>query len=241
MSKKLEGKVAVITGGCTELGVAAARKFVSEGADVFITGRSHAEFDTPVMQIGRHAAPVQGDIDKFADLGRLYETVRSKKGRIDILFANAGYSERDNYGSATEVHFHKLFGINVRRLLISVQKALPLLNDGASIILTSSVAGVTGFDNIGAYNATKAAVSAFAKTWTSSLKLKNIRVNVINPAPIVPPLFGNRTQGAFAEGITFDRISDPEEIADAAVYLAQNESRFLAGIDLFVDAGLVQV
>ena len=190
MSKKLEGKVALITGGSTGIGLATAKRFVAEGAYVFITGRRQAELDTAVKEIGSNVTAVQGDVAKLPDLDRLYETIKSKKGRIDVLFANAGTGEFASIDSVTESHFDKIFNINVKGALFTVQKGLPLLKDGGSIIMTGSVASVKGLENFGVYNASKAAIRSFARTWTVDLKARKIRVNVISPGPIDTPLLG---------------------------------------------------
>src|ERR1700723_4194109 len=179
-SKKLRGKVAIITGGTTGIGLAAAKLFVKEGAYVFITGRRQKELDAAVKAIGSNVTGVQGDVAKLSDLDRLYEAVKAK-GRLDIVFANAGVAEFSPLGAITEEHFDKLFGINVKGTLFTVQKALPLLNDGGSIILTGSVAGVKGTPAFGVYGATKAALRSFVRTWTSDLKDRHIRSNVVSP------------------------------------------------------------
>ena len=244
MSKKLEGKVAVITGGSTGIGLATARRFVAEGAYVFITGRRQAELDAAVKQIGVNITAVQGDVTNLADLDRLYETVRAKKGWIDIVFANAGYGEFQTCGSVTEEHFDKLFDINVRGALFTVQKALPLLKDGGAILLTGSVAGSKGIGNFSVYNATKAAVRSFARTWTNDLKSRKIRVNVISPGPIDTPLLGEvpeETKAHFASLVPLGRIGESDEIAKAAVFLASDDSSYVSGAELFVDGGMAQI
>ena len=244
MSKKLDGKVAVITGGSTGIGLATAKRFVAEGACVFITGRRQAELDAAVSQLGVNATAVQGDVTSLADLDRLYETVKAKKGRIDIVFANAGYGEFQPIGSVTEEHFDKLFDINVRGALFTVQKALPLLKDGGAVLLTGSVAGSKGIANFGVYNATKAAIRSFARTWTNDLKSRKIRVNVISPGPIDTPLLGEVPQEArdhFASLVPLGRIGDSDEIAKAAVFLASDDSSYVTGAELFVDGGMAQV
>lgn len=179
--KKLEGKVAVITGGNSGIGLATAQRFVEEGADVFITGRRQSELDAAVKQIGKNVTGVQGDVSNLADLDRLYDTVKQQKGRIDVLFANAGIIELAPLGSITESHFDKIFNINVKGLLFTVQKALPLFQDGGSIILTASINSSKGFETSTVYSATKAAIRSFARTWTVDLKHRKIRVNAISP------------------------------------------------------------
>ena len=181
MSKKLEGKVAVITGGNSGIGLATARRFVAEGAHVFITGRRRAELDAAVTQIGRNVTGVQGDVSRLTDLDRLFATVKQQKGRLDILFANAGVVALAPLGDITEDHFDNVFYINVKGLLFTVQKALPLLTDGGSIILNASIAASRAMEACGVYGATKAAVRSFARCWTTDLKHRKIRVNVISP------------------------------------------------------------
>jgi NAD(P)-dependent dehydrogenase (short-subunit alcohol dehydrogenase family) len=244
MSNKLEGKVAVITGGSTGIGLATAKRFVSEGAYVFITGRRQAELDAAVKAIGRNVTAVQGDVSQPADLDRLYTLVGSQKGKIDIIFANAGTGEFQPIGSVTEEHFDKIFNINVRGALFTVQKGLPLLNDGGAILLTGSVAGSKGFENFGVYNASKAAVRSFARTWTSDLKSRKIRVNVISPGPIDTPLLGEvpqETKTQFASLVPLGRIGESDEIAKAALFLASDDARYVTGVELFVDGGMAQI
>jgi len=184
MPKRLEGKVAVITGGTEGIGLATAKLFVKEGAYVFITGRRQKELDEAVKAIGGTVSGVQGDVAQLPDLDRLYETISKVKGRIDIVFANAGVAEFVSFGAVSEEHFDKLFNINVRGALFTVQKALPLLNDGGSIILNGSVASVKGTGGFGVYAASKAAVRSFVRTWTTDLKDRRIRSNVVSPGPI---------------------------------------------------------
>src|SRR5487761_1837513 len=197
MTKKLEGKTVVITGGTEGIGLATAKLFVKEGAYVFITGRCQKELDEAVKAIGANISGVQGDVTQLADLDRLYETV-SKKGRIDIVFANAGVGEFVPFGAVTEEHFDKLFGINVRGTLFTVQKALPLLNDGGSIILNASVASVKGTAAFGVYAASKAAIRSFVRTWTTDLKDRHIRSNVVSPGPINTPLANRQSTDVIA-------------------------------------------
>jgi NAD(P)-dependent dehydrogenase (short-subunit alcohol dehydrogenase family) len=191
--KRLEGKVAVITGGSSGIGLATAQRFVEEGANVYITGRRQGELDTAVDQIGKNVTGVQGDVSNLADLDRLYATVREQKGRIDILFANAGVGELVPLGEISEAHFDKIFSVNVKGLLFTVQKALPLFQDGGggSIILTASVGGSKGNPASSVYGATKAAVRSFARTWTVDLKQRKIRVNAISPGPIDTTIFNS--------------------------------------------------
>src|SRR6204780_1838688 len=242
-TKKLQGKVAVITGGTTGIGLAAAKLFVKEGAYVFITGRRQKELDEAVQAIGTNVTGIQGDIAKLADLDRLYETVRTK-GRIDVVFANAGVAEFASFGKITEEHFDELFDINVKGTLFTVQKALPLLNDGGSIILNGSLASIKGTAAFGVYGATKAALRSFVRTWTSDLKDRHIRSNVISPGPTDTPVIDGQPADAIARivsTIPMGRVGDADDIAKAVVVLASDGSSFVTGIELFVDGGRGQV
>ena len=250
MSKKLEGKVAVVTGGSSGIGLAAAQTFASEGAQVFITGRRQNELDAAVKQIGKNAIGVQGDVSNLADLDRLYDQVKSQHARIDVLFANAGGGDFVALGSITEEQFDKTFSINVKGLLFSVQKALPLFQDGGSIILNGSVAGSKGLESFSVYSATKAAVRSFARTWTTDLKARGIRVNVISPGPIDTPIFNSmgaskeeldQLKTNLALPVPMGRMGRPEEVAKAALFLASADSSFVTGVELFVDGGMAQV
>jgi NAD(P)-dependent dehydrogenase (short-subunit alcohol dehydrogenase family) len=241
---KLAGKIAVITGGNSDIGLATAQRFVAEGAYVFITGRRQAELDAAVKLIGNHVTGVQGDVAKLADLDRLYETVRTEKGRLDIVFANAGGGELAPLGSITEEHFDKTFNVNVRGTLFTVQKALPLLNDGGSIILTGSIAGVKGIPAFGVYSATKAAIRSFVRSWTSDLKDRHIRANVISPGTIDTPILAPLPKEAIAQILAtapMGRMGEPDEIAKAVVFLASDDSSYITGIELFVDGGAAQI
>jgi NAD(P)-dependent dehydrogenase (short-subunit alcohol dehydrogenase family) len=244
MSQRLVGKVAVITGANSGIGLATAKRFVEEGAHVFITGRRQNELDVAVNEIGRCVTAVQGDVSKLADIDRLFATVREKRGSIDILFANAGVLENFPLGEISEEHFDRLFDINVKGVLFTVQKALPLLKDGGSIILTASVAGSKAFPAASVYCATKAAVRSFARTWTLDLKPRKIRVNVISPGPIETPM-GASIPKEFVEavvrGVPMSRFGTPEEVAAGAVFLASDESSYITGIELFIDGGSAQV
>ena len=240
---KLEGKVAVVTGGTTGIGLASAKLFVKEGAYVFITGRRQKELDEAVQAIGSNVTGVQGDVAKPADLDRLYEGV-NKRGRIDVLFANAGIGAFVPLGSITEEYFDRTFNINVRGTLFTVQKALPLLNDGASIILTGSIAGIKGTPAFGVYAASKAAVRSFVRTWTSELKGRRIRSNVLSPGPVDTPILEGQPPETIAwivSTIPLGRIGEADEIAKAALFLASDDSSFVTGIELFVDGGRAQV
>ena len=250
MSGKLEGKVAVITGGNSGIGLATAKRFVAEGAYVFISGRRQAELDSAVKQIGENVTAVQGDVAKLADLDRLYATVKAKKGRIDILFANAGSAELAPLGEITEEHFDKTFNTNVKGLLFTVQKALPLLPDAASIILNASIVASTGNPAFSVYSATKAAVRSFARTWILDLKERKIRVNTISPGPINTPGLdglgqtagvGDQLKESLLASVPMGRIGTPDEIAKAVVFLASDDSSFVTGTELFVDGGAAQV
>ena len=243
-AKKLAGKIAVITGGNSGMGLATARRFVAEGASVFITGRRQKELDAAVKEIGSNVTAVQGDVANLADLDRLYATVRKEKGRIDILFANAGVGELLAVGSITEAHFDKIMDINVKGTLFTVQKALPLFKNGGSIIMTGSVASIKGFANFSVYNASKAAVRSFARSWTTDLKGRNIRVNVLSPGPIDTPILDplpKETVADIISGVPMGRIGTADEIAKVAVFLASDDSSYITGIELFVDGGVAQV
>ena len=244
MMGKLQGKVAVITGGSTGIGLAAAKLFVKEGAYVFITGRRQKELDEAVKAIGSNVTGIQGDVAKLADLERLYDIVGRKTRRIDIVFAYTGVAEFAPLASITDEHFDKLFNINVRGTLFTVQKALPLLSDGGSIILTGSVAGSKGTPAFGVYGATKAAVRNFVRAWTVELKDRHIRSNVLRPGPTDTPAVGQQPADAIARivsTIPMGRIGEADEIAQAALFLASDDSSFVTGIELFVDGGRAQV
>jgi NAD(P)-dependent dehydrogenase (short-subunit alcohol dehydrogenase family) len=247
--KKLEGKVAVITGGSSGIGLATAKRFTSEGARVYITGRRQSELDEAVKEIGYNAIGVQGDVSNLADLDRLYGTVKQQKDQIDILFANAGVGEISPLGQITEAHFDKSFGVNVRGTLFTVQKALPLMPDGASIVVNASVASFKGLPGFGVYAATKAALRSFARSWSVDLKDRNIRVNVISPGMVITPIlnvFGSdqqieefRTQ--YSATAPLGRPGTPDEIAKAVEFLASNDSSYVTGIELSVDGGWAQI
>jgi NAD(P)-dependent dehydrogenase (short-subunit alcohol dehydrogenase family) len=249
---KLEGKVAVITGGSSGIGLATAQRFISEGAHVFITGRRQNELDAAVKQIGKNnnVTGVQGDVSNLADLDRLYAAVK-QKGRIDILFANAGIDEFASLGAITESHFDKIFSVNVKGLLFTVQKALPLFQDGGgSIILTASAGGSKGIEGYSVYHATKAAIRSFARTWTVELKHRKIRVNAISPGPIHTSLIdtlvqseeqAERLKASIMGTIPLGRMGNPDEVAKAALFLASDDSSYVTGIELFVDGGLAQI
>lgn len=247
--KRLEGKIAVITGGNSGIGLSTAEQFVAEGAYVYITGRRQKELDAAVKQIGRNVTGVQGDVASSADLDRLYAQVAKEKGRVDIVFANAGLGTRGMIGDITEEQFDFIFGINVRGLLFSVQKALPLMPDGGSILLNASVASVSGMPTAGLYAATKAAVRSFARTWTAELSPRGIRVNVISPGwtdtgivgRTMSPEQAQHFKAAIPATVPLRRMGRPEEIAKVAVFLASEESSYVSGVELFVDGGLGQI
>ena len=250
--KRLEAKVAVITGGTSGIGLATAQRFVDEGAYVFITGRRQSELDVAVNQIGKNVTGVQGDVSNLADLDRLYATVKEQKGRIDILFANAGVGELVPLGEISEAHFDKIFSVNVKGLLFTVQKALPLFQDGGggSIILTASVGGSKGNPASSVYGASKAAVRSFARTWTVDLRQRKIRVNAISPGPIDTTIFSTAVQteeeskqvkASLVASVPMGRMGSPDEIAKAATFLASDDSSFITGIELFVDGGRAQI
>ncbi len=245
---KLDGKVALVTGGNSGIGLAAAKRLVADGAYVFITARRKSELDAAVEQIGRNVSAVQGDVSKLADLDRVFATVKQLKGRIDILFANAGIAEGAPLGEITEEQFDRAFRINVKGTLFTVQKALPILRDGASIILTSSVVGSKGLANRSVYSATKAALRSFARTWTTDLKSRKIRVNVVSPGAVDTPglreLAQRDSEGLnelYRDRVPLGRVGRPDDIASAVSFLASDDSSYVAGIELFVDGGLAQV
>jgi NAD(P)-dependent dehydrogenase (short-subunit alcohol dehydrogenase family) len=243
--KKLEGKIAVITGATSGMALATAKLFVEEGAYVFVTGRRKAQLDSAVKHVGKNVTGVQGDVSNLSDLDRLYEVVKAEKGRIDILYASAGFGEFNvPLGSITEETFDKTFNVNVRGTLFTVQKALPLMREGGSIIMTGSIASVKGFEGFSVYSASKAAVRSFARTWTVDLKARKIRVNVLSPGTIDTGVFvgvPKEVKDQFVSLIPMGRIGEPHEIATAALFLASDDSSFVTGIELFVDGGTAQI
>ena len=248
--KKLEGKVAVITGGNSGIGLATAERFISDGAYVFINGRRQSELNAAVKQIGKNISGVQGDVSNLADLDRLYATVKEQEGRIDILFANAGVGELVPLGAITEAHFDKTFGINVKGLLFTVQKALPLFQDGGSIILNASIAASKGVEASSVYSATKAAIRSFARTWTVELKHRKIRVNAISPGMIDTPGLNGLVQSqeqieqfktSFVSTVPLGRMGSPDEVAKVVSFLTSDDSSYVTGIELFVDGGVAQI
>ncbi len=241
---RLDGKVAVVTGGSSGIGLATARRFVEEGAHVFVTGRRQAELDSAVAHIGKHVEAVQGDATSAADLDRLYRTVMASKGRLDILVANSGFSEAATLDDITEEHFDRTFGINARATLFTVQKALPLMAAGGTVVLIGSIADAIGTPGYTAYGATKAAVRSYARTWTSELAGRGIRVNTLSPGPIDTPMMAGTTEEVrrtLSGMIPLGRMGRPEEVAAAALFLASDESSFIAGAELCIDGGMSQV
>lgn len=241
---KLESKIAVVTGGSSGIGLATAKRFVAEGAFVFITGRRQKELDAAVKAIGGSVAGIVSDIANLADLDLLYETIGKSKGRIDVLFANAGTGVMIPMGEITEEQFDQVVNVNMKGTLFSVQKALPLFTNGGSIIMNGSIAGSKGIPLFTVYNATKAALRSFARTWTSDLKGRNIRVNVISPGVIDTPALATLPNEAIAQllaGIPMARMGSADEVAKAAVFLASDDSSFVSGIELFVDGGSAQI
>jgi NAD(P)-dependent dehydrogenase (short-subunit alcohol dehydrogenase family) len=237
---KLEGKVAVITGGSSGLALESAKRFVEEGASVFIVGRRQEQLDEAVKLIGRNVTGVRGDVSNLDDLDRLFDTVKREKGKIDILFASAGKGEAAKLGEITEEHFDAGFGLIVRGTLFTAQKALPLINDGGSIIMTGSVASVKGFPGFGVYAASKAALRSFARTWLNELKSRNIRVNVLSPGQVDTPdsqRLDKETREMFESLIPRGKMGRPEEIAAVALFLASDESSYVNGVELAVDGG----
>jgi NAD(P)-dependent dehydrogenase (short-subunit alcohol dehydrogenase family) len=238
---KLEGKIAVITGGSSGMALASAKRFVEEGAYVFITGRRQEALDEAVTLIGRNVTGVRGDAANLGDLDRLFDTVKREKGKIDVLYASAGTGEAVPLGEITEQHFDATFGLNTRGTLFTVQKALPLFNDGGSIFMTGSVASIKGFPGYSVYAASKAALHAFARGWLNELKGRNIRVNVLHPGPIATPMqdqvLTEEAKQMFESLIPRGKMGRPEEIAAAALFLASDDSSFVNGVELSVDGG----
>lgn len=247
---KLEGKIALVTGGSTGIGLATAKRFVEEGAYVFITGRREPELAAAVREIGRNVTAVQGDVSNLGDLDRLFDQIRREKGRLDVGFANAGTAKYAPLGEITEELYDSIFGVNVKGLLFTVQKALPLLPDGASIILNASIVASKGLSSNSVYSATKAAVRSFARTWTTDLKARRIRVNAISPGSIETPGLndllassptGEQRLAMISNAVPMGRLGTPDEIARAVVFLASDGSSYVTGTELFVDGGFAQV
>jgi NAD(P)-dependent dehydrogenase (short-subunit alcohol dehydrogenase family) len=247
---KLAGKIALVTGGNSGIGLATAKEFVREGAFVFITGRREPELAAAVKEISKNVTGIQGDVSKLADLDRLFAQIKNEKGRLDIVFANAGVATFAPFGQITEEHFDSIFNVNVRGTLFTVQKALPLMPDGASIILNASIVASKGLGMNSVYSATKAALRSFARTWTTDLKSRRIRVNAVSPGPIDTPGLSDlvASTGAAEErkrlminNVPLGRLGRPDEIAKAVVFLASDDSGYITGSELFVDGGMAQV
>ncbi|MGW0283908.1 SDR family oxidoreductase [Streptomyces sp. NPDC003236] len=247
---QLDGKTAIVTGGTSGIGLATAQRFAAEGAYVFITGRRKEALDAAVESIGTGVTGIQSDVSDLAGLDRLYAAVEQQGRRIDVLFANAGGGGFSTLEQVTEQHFDETFGNNVKGMLFTVQKALPLLNEGASVILTGSTAASVGNEAFGVYGASKAAVRSFARTWANELKGRTIRVNTISPGPIDTPGIDGlapdaeqaaQLKGFLASQVPLARMGRPDEVASAAVFLASDQSTFITGIELFVDGGINQI
>jgi NAD(P)-dependent dehydrogenase (short-subunit alcohol dehydrogenase family) len=247
---KLEGKIALVTGGNGGIGLATAQQFVNEGAYVFVTGRRDSELAAAVKEVGRNITGVSGDVSNLGDLDRLFAQIKREKGRLDIVFANAGVAKLAPFGTITEEFYQSIFDINVKGLLFTVQKALPLMPDGASIILNASVVGSKGLSANSVYAATKAAVRSFARTWTTDLKSRRIRVNAVSPGSIDTPGLSNLLASTDAGqqrlkmiqgSVPLGRLGRPDEIAKAVVFLASDDSSYITGTELFVDGGFAQV
>jgi NAD(P)-dependent dehydrogenase (short-subunit alcohol dehydrogenase family) len=250
MSQKLSGKIALVTGGTSGIGLATAKRFASEGAYLFITGRRQSELDAAATELAGNATAVRGDVADLADLDRLFNTIKREKGRLDVLFANAGGGGMAPLGQITEEHFDRTFNTNVRGLLFTVQKALPLMPPGSSIILNASIASIKGTPALSVYSATKAAVRSFARSWTLDLKESKIRVNAVSPGTVPTPAYylmglTNEQVQAFVDSqvttIPLGRVGTTDEIAKAVVFLASDDSSFVNGIELFVDGGMAQI
>jgi NAD(P)-dependent dehydrogenase (short-subunit alcohol dehydrogenase family) len=248
--EKLEGKIALVTGGTSGIGLATAKHFVNEGAYVFITGRRDAELAAAVKEIGRNVTGIQGDVSNLGDLDRLLAQIKREKDRLDIVFANAGVAKYAPFGKITEELYDSIFNTNVRGLLFTVQKALPLLPDGASIILNASIVASKGLSSNSVYSATKAAVRSFARTWTTDLKDRHIRVNAVSPGSIDTPGLnsllassetGQQRLKMISNIVPLGRLGKPDEIAKAVVFLASDDASYITGTELFVDGGFAQV
>jgi NAD(P)-dependent dehydrogenase (short-subunit alcohol dehydrogenase family) len=250
MSKKFAGKIAVVTGGSTGIGLATAKRFVQEGMEqVFITGRGKVALDAAATEIGKNVTAVQGDVSSLADLDRLYDTVKKRELKIDIIVANAGLAKLAPFGTVDEKFFDLHFDANVKGLFFSVQKGLPLMKDGGSVILTGSVADIKGFPAMSVYSATKAAVRSFARTWINDLQDRRIRVNVLSPGHIDTPILEDLQQGdalvrmkkEMENSVPLGRLGDPDEIAKAVSFLASDEASYVSGAELYVDGGVAQI
>jgi len=249
-NNRFVGKVALVTGGNSGIGLATAKRFVSEGAYVFITGRRQKELDTAVKEIGKNVTAVQGDVSKLADLDRLFAQIKKEKGKLDIVFANAGVAKYAALGEITEQFYDSIFDINVKGLLFTVQKALPLLRDAAAIVLNASIVASKGFSSNSVYSASKSAIRSLARTWTTDLKDRGIRVNAVSPGPIDTPglreLFASSETGQarkkmISQTVPLGRLGTSDEIAKAVVFLASDDASYVTGVELFVDGGIAQV
>ncbi|MCW2477554.1 SDR family NAD(P)-dependent oxidoreductase [Candidatus Symbiopectobacterium sp. NZEC135] len=249
MNKSLNGKIALVTGGSTGIGLATAQELVTQGARVFITGRRQAELDAAVATIGEAATGIKADASVLSDLDRVFAQIAQEAGHLDVLFANAGGGDMMPLGAITEEHFDRIFGTNVRGVLFTVQKALPLLVNGSAIILTASTVSIKGTANFSVYSASKAAVRNFARSWALDLNDRQIRVNVVSPGPIRTPGLGglvddDSRQGLFdhlAAQVPLGRVGEPQEIGKAVAFLASDSASFINGIELFVDGGMAQI
>jgi NAD(P)-dependent dehydrogenase (short-subunit alcohol dehydrogenase family) len=245
MTGKLADKIAVVTGGSAGIGLGIAKRFAREGARVLIVGRRQSQLDQAVAAISGDAAAIQGDISNLADLDRIYGAIKAKTGRIDVLAVNAGFYEFGALGEITEEHFDRTFNTNVRGLLFAVQKALPLLAKGSSVILTGSIASIKGFPSLSVYSASKAAVRSFARSWIVDLKGRDIRVNVLSPGHTATPglsqLITDEEKAAAVATVPLGRIGAPDDLAKAAVFLASDDSAYVTGIELFADGGVAQI
>ena len=247
---KLDGKIALVTGGNGGIGIATAKRFVAEGAFVFITGRREGELAAAVKEIGRNVTAVQGDVSNLDDLDRLFGQIKREKGKLDIVFANAGIAKYAPVGTITEELYDSIFNVNVKGLLFTVQKALPLMPDGATIVLNASIVASKALSANSVYSATKAAVRSFARTWTTDLKARRIRVNAVSPGTIDTPglndLLASSEAGQerikmISNAVPLGRFGTPDEIAKAVVFLASDDSSYVTGTELFVDGGFAQV
>ena len=247
---KLEGKIALVTGASSGIGLASAKRFVTEGAYVYITGRRDAELARAAAVIERNVIAVTGDVSKPADLDRLFAQIQREKGRLDIVFANAGVAKFATLGTISEEFYDSIFDVNVKGLLFTVQKALPLMREGGSIILNASVVASKGLPANSVYSATKAAVRSFARTWTTDLKNRRIRVNAVSPGSIDTPGLndllassevGEQRRKAITGAVPLGRFGTPDEIASAVVFLASDDASYVTGAELFVDGGFAQV
>jgi len=249
MSKKLSGKIALVTGGSSGIGLASAQELAEEGAKVYITGRRQEELDAAVAFIGPSATGIRADASVLSDLDRVFSTIAGESGKLDVLFANAGGGDMMPLGAITEEHFDRIFGTNVRGVLFTVQKALPLLTNGASVILTGSTAAAKGTASFSVYSASKAAVRNLARSWALDLKERGIRVNVVSPGPVRTPGLGGlvpeeHRQGLFdalAAGVPLGRLGEPDEIGKTVAFLASDDASFINAAEIFVDGGLAQI